>query len=145
MAELLLTGVKEMAARLRAVAGKTPDLAAYALKIEAEAVLANARDNFVPVEDEDLKNSGRVHPVRREAGAYIVTISFGTDPKTAEYAEAVHEYSSAHDPYSWRNAKNPPVKFNPEGRGPKYLEIPVNQAQATLNQGISRAIKMALA
>lgn len=135
-----LKGDKEMLEKLRKIAAKAPSLAAAALYHEGERVMRRAKSEFVPIDLGTLKNSGLVDPPVVQAGQWVVRLSFGG--AASEYALAVHEHLSEHSPYSWRNARNPPVKFHPAGRGPKYLEKPLMDAKNGLNKRIAEKMLM---
>lgn len=101
-----------------------PEFVDRALKEEAQDILNDAQENYVPVETEELKDSGRVENILRGTGREVA-IRFGGTPETEPYAIAVHEHLSAASPPSW---KGKTIRWSKPGTGPKYLEIPFNKA-----------------
>ncbi len=124
VASFEIHGIADMVNRLRMLSHNLPGRAAAALYSEAEAIMTRAKDEFVPVDLGTLRASGMVDPPVIEGATISVRLSFGG--AAAAYALAVHEYPSGHNPPSWDKAAE--VTFHPEGRGPKYLEIPLREA-----------------
>lgn len=123
MANNHLSGVDAMKNALLSAAGEYRRRVERALFEEGSFVMADSQENYVPVDLGTLKTSGRTHLPVWEGDTCVVTLSYGGAAE--EYALAVHEHLSKHSPYSWRVAKN--VTFHPAGRGPKYLEKPINK------------------
>lgn len=112
--------------------------------MEALSVLTVAQEKYVPEKSGELKNSGKVGQVMFDASGYMtIEIGFGSGPSKA-YAQAVHEYPSSFSPPSWKNAKNPPVQFHPDGHGPKFLDIPLAAAQLTLKSRVAMRVRLAM-
>jgi hypothetical protein len=119
-----ITGTPELRAALAKIGANAQQAAAAALYQEAEAIMGESKEKYVPVDDSPLKNSGFVKPQDIDGSDIGVTLGFGG--AASAYAIAVHEHLSKYSPPSWKAAEKAgrPVKFSPEGRGPKYLEIP---------------------
>jgi hypothetical protein len=82
-------------------------------------------------------NSGHVVSI---PNALRVELVFGG--VTAAYAVAVHEHLSQFSPPSWVAAEGAGnrVQFHPSGRGPKYLERPMNEEVPYLARDLGRLI-----
>ena len=120
---------------------------AEALVDEAQKVLEDAQDNYVPVEDGDLRDSGKVARPVITPDNITVDISFGTTADTAAKAVAIHEHPSPSTPPSWRNVRNERgqfrrVRFSPEGTGPKYLEKPLRAASTNLLGDVGQRVRL---
>ena len=115
-----LKGNKKLIQNLRKMAKKSPKAAGSAIFREGEEIMANSKDKFVPVDLGALKDSGFTNlPVIRSNGA---TVTIGYGGAAAAYALAIHEHPSGHSPPSWKGSVNFRVG------GPKYLELPFNEA-----------------
>jgi hypothetical protein len=135
-----LTGVTKMHKLLVKAAKETPQLAAAALRREAEAIMADSKENFVPIDQGVLRASGYVRAAPgSKAGNIAVMLGYGGAARA--YALAVHENPSKHDPPSW---KGKTILFKPSGRGPKYLERPLKNAAATLAERLAARLQEAL-
>lgn len=138
----LTINIKGLAAtKKKAAASKaaTHSAAAQALRLEGEEIMARAKDEFVPVNLGNLRASGHVADVEIEPdGSMAVRLAFGG--AAAPYALAVHEHPSPHSPPSWQGTV---VEFSPPGRGPKYLERPMVEAQAGMAQRIGERMRRA--
>jgi hypothetical protein len=109
---------------------------------EADAILKDSKDNYVPRDNDTLADSGVVteSKIVTLSGPIEHTISFGGDGSGAErYAVAVHEYPSEHNPASWNAAKDG-VHFR--RGGPKYLEIPFRKAESGMLERIASKVKL---
>lgn len=120
---------------------------AEALTEEAEKVLKDAQDNYVPIDEGDLVASGKVSKPDITANNITVDISFGTTPDTAARAVAIHEHPSPSSPPSWRNVRNEKgqfrkVRFSPEGTGPKYLEKPLRAASGVILGHVGSKVRL---
>ena len=130
-----LKGEKAMAAKLRALADQFEDKVSQALRVEAEQVMTTAKREYVPVDLNTLRSSGRVGDVERTGKDVQVSMSFGS--AAAAYALAVHEHPSAASPPTWQGKAIEEIKSVRSGtpwslaegeRGPKYLERSLNRA-----------------
>jgi hypothetical protein len=121
-----LSGTQAVDRRIRRLASRLPQIAARALRREAEAIMTESKRKYVPVDLGTLRSSGHVGEVIIKpgpAGGVEVTLGFGG--AAAPYALAIHEVHSPHDPPSWKGVD---VNFKLKGRGRKYLEIPLRLA-----------------
>ncbi len=128
-----LTGMEPLQAKLAQLGVAMPTVAAGALYREAERIMTRSKNEFVPAHHDVLKTSGQVQlPVI--AGS-VVTVVMGYGGAASAYALAVHEHLSEHSPPSWvaAEAAGHPVQFHPSGRGPKYLERPLNEARSGMD------------
>jgi hypothetical protein len=134
-----LKGTKTMAAKLRAMAENQHKRGSTSLFRRAQAILKRSREEFVPVDEGDLRDSGYVKLFRDTRERTTIQIGF-----SALHAVPVHEHLSEHSPYSWRTAeaRGSPVRFHPDGRGPKFLEIPFLEAQATLKRDLAQDLQL---
>lgn len=107
-----------------------------ALYRRAEMVMTDSKNNFVPVEFSTLRNSGMVHFPEVKGTTVSVMLSYGGAAQA--YALAIHEHPSKHSPPSWKGVT---VRFHPAGRGPKYLERPLMNAQRTLLRDLAQDLK----
>ena len=70
-----------------------------AIKVEAELIMTDSKQNYVPVDKGTLRQSGTVgDPVRNEDE---ITISMGYGGAAAAYATALHEHPSESSPPTW--------------------------------------------
>jgi len=107
-----------------------------AVYIEANIIIGDSQENYVPVDHGVLKSSARVSTPEWEGDEVVVTLSYGG--AAIAYALAVHEHLSKHSPYSWQVAKR--VTFHPAGRGPKYLSKPLNKHSRGLAKRIQERV-----
>ena len=136
--ELTLTGQKEMRQKLAALIKHTPTRLGSAMKHEARAILAKSKSDYVPVAAKDggaLRATGKVHIPEIDGDEISVAITYGDDK--VDYALAIHEHPSPHDPFTWRGKT---VTFT--RGGPKYLHRPMQDAVTGMGGRIAkRAIK----
>jgi len=111
MASFTFTGTAEMKARLQQLLAASVDKMKQGLRVEAETVMTDSKDNYVPIDLGALKSSGHVKPVERSGKSLEVTLAYGG--AAAPYAVVQHE--------------NPDF-FHPNGKSWKYLEKPLNAA-----------------
>ncbi len=119
-------GEKDLMKNLLRIARKEEGRIGPALFRRANAILADSKQNYVPVDLGPLRASGTVEEPRGLGEKTSVSIVFG-GPATP-YALAVHETPSSHDPVSWKAAG----KVNFVSGGSKYLEKPLLAASSTL-------------
>lgn len=108
-----------------------------ALYRRGQAIMADSKERYVPVDLGPLKASGKVHPPEYLGRRVTVELSYG-DAATA-YALAVHEHPSKHSPPSWQGVQ---VQFSPSGTGPKYLERPLMAAVPTLARDLAADLNL---
>lgn len=123
-----------MQRRIRSAKEKVPKAAAAALFIRGEAIMGRSKAEFVPVDNSDLKSSGIVRPPFFGPGN-LITVELVYGGTAVVYAIVVHEHPSTFSPPSWSGVT---VQFTTGG--PKYLEIPLMQASATLARDLARDI-----
>jgi hypothetical protein len=109
---------------------------------EAEAIMADSKENYVPIDLGTLKNSGYVEPPQIEGDTIVVRMGYGGAAKA--YALAVHEHLSEHSPPSWKKAGGAGVTFSPSDHGPKYLERPLLAAVSKVRAALLKAARKAL-
>jgi len=128
-----------MKAKMAAITEQTRARSASAVYVEANLIMTNAKQNFVPVDLGTLRNSGTVsQPIIAEDGTISIKLYFGG--AAAPYALAIHEHPSSFDPPSWRG--KPILNFRgKQGRGPKYLEYPLRQAENGMAERLAARIR----
>lgn len=133
---LNLKGTDEVIAGLKRLKARFPGQVYAALEDEANRILKRSQTEFVPIDSTELKNSGKVKMIGRGSG-YQVMISYGEDsPEAGDYALVVHEHPSYIDPPTWRGKK---VTF--DHGGPKYLEIPLRDAQQLMPERLAARLQ----
>lgn len=145
-----LTGTKSMQAKIRRLANKFPNKVEGALRIEGEFIMTRSKRDFVPVDLGVLRSSGFVNDPVRNGRDISVTLGYGG--AASAYALAVHEHPSEHSPPTWMGdvvnvtdqgaTIGSKVTFHPAGRGPKYLERPLNEATPGLATRIAERINV---
>ncbi len=141
MTELTLRGGPELVRALQALGERGKQAGAGALFREAERIMTRSKEEFVPVDDSPLKNSGHVE--MPEITGDLITVTMGYGGAAVAYALAVHEHLSEHSPASWEKAEaaGHPVTFHPTGHGPKYLELPLNDARSGFDARVAADLK----
>lgn len=135
-----VTGTKRMKDKIRKIMDSTPNKLEAALRVEAELIMTSSKRDFVPVDLGTLRSSGFVNDVTRSGpDNRDLSITLGYGGAAEAYAIAVHEHPSASSPSTWEGKE---IKFNPEGRGPKYLEKPLMQAIDGMTQRIADRVKL---
>lgn len=132
-----LKGAERMQKKIDALAAKFPERVEGALRIEAELVMTISKREFVPVDLGALKTSGHVLAPTRKGRMVEIILAYGG--AAAGYALAVHEHPSRSSPPSWEGKT---INFSPAGRGPKYLELPLNAATPGMMDRISARVKV---
>ncbi len=99
-------GSREMRAQFAALIRTFPKAIASAAYLEAEFIMADSKEKFVPVshggaQGGHLRDSGHVLPPVFESRNISVSMVYGG--AAAPYALAVHEHLSQHSPPSWQN------------------------------------------
>lgn len=100
---------------------------------------------LVPVEDGDLRDSGKIGEVRNTVGSNqfqstpTITIEYGTTPETAEYAQVVHDHESDISPPSWKGKQ---IQWTKPGTGPHFLSIPIAKATGIIAVPMSKALDL---
>lgn len=138
MPDFTLKGDKEMRRRLARLASRNLDKVGAALRAEAEAVMTRSKREFVPVDLGTLRSSGTVIGPNRKGKDVSCDLQYGGP--AAAYALAIHEHPSGSTPPSWRAASS--VTFQPDGRGPKYLERPLMESVPGLPERLAKRLKL---
>lgn len=132
-----LQGLDQMKHNLRRVGANVVAQIPPVLRVEAEEIITISKRDHVPQDLGPLRSSGKTNDVERIGRLYRVSFQFGDT--SAPYALTVHEHPSPHDPPSWQGKR---VVFNPSGRGPKYLEIPLNERVIGMARRIANELKL---
>jgi hypothetical protein len=98
-----------------------------ALFMEAEAIMADSKEHYVPVDLGPLRASGTVHPPTTTGGEVHIELSYGGP--AAPYAEAVHENPRAGKTDGFTPSGGRRKTWAQVGQW-KYLETPFLAAQA---------------
>lgn len=131
------TGAAAMGKNLAAIARKFPIATAGSLFKQGSEIMGRSQEEFVPVDLATLKDSGHVKLPEIKGNTISVELAYGG--AAADYALAVHETPSEHDPESW---KGKDVQFHPQGHGSKYLERPLMEKVPTLATDIARDLRL---
>ena len=139
-----VTGTDAILRALQQAGRKGMQAATAAFYQEAERIMTDSKEHYVPVHDAILKGSGHVQPPQVTGGHLSVTLGYGG--AASAYALAVHEHLSQHSPPSWKAAEaaGRPVTFHPPGRGPKFLELPLLAAERGFSERIAAGIRRAM-
>ena len=149
-----LDGSDVMVKRLEKIQRKFPNDMDAAILVEAQAILKDSQDNYVPVETEELKESGEIIATKLQKGIFIaprrslklshrVEVTYGRTGGR-DYALAVHEHPSTHSPPTWKGKSASQIKWSKPGTGPKYLERPLRRAQRGMAGRLSVMLSAAL-
>lgn len=126
MGKFEITGTKKMARKIADIEKQFLPNLANAMLIEAEGISTKSKRDHVPVDLGALRSSIHVtKPIIKRTKPRRVTVAIRAGGAAAPYALAVHNHPGSSDPPSWRGKI---VKFNPSGRGPQYLGIPLRNA-----------------
>lgn len=135
-------GAKAFSRKLNTMSAQVPARAGAALKTEGEALVKNAQANYVPVDDDVLRQTGKVEvlPAMGRMGVEAI-VSFG-EGGASEYAIPVHEHLSQWSPPTWKAAEltGKGINWTKPGTGPKYLELPLGEARIGFASRIAMAI-----
>lgn len=136
-----IDGVEKVLARLSVSRRLAPHAAGAALYQEAEQIMGESKERYVPVDDAVLKGSGFVELPAVTATGASVTMGYGG--AASAYALAIHEHLSKHSPPSWvaAEAAGRPVQFHPPDHGPKYLERPLLAALRGMAERLAARIR----
>lgn len=134
MADFTLRGVSDLKRNLTDISRSARENLSSAALEEAEVIAERSRNEFVPIASGNLASTikvikGGLSQGRDEMGQFTagsaVEVKIIAGDETTPQALAIHEHPSPHSPPSWEGVT---VQFNPGGRGPKYLEQPLNEA-----------------
>lgn len=123
---MTITGAEEIRANLIAFGQRAIPAAASALYQESELIMTDSKDNYVPVDQAVLKNSGHVLEPVIEGTKVLVQMVFGGLAKA--YAVIQHER----------------LDFKHRVGGAKYLELPLLKAATTMGSRLAARMRAAL-
>jgi len=129
---LNLKGIRKMKDDLTRLRSLLRSSIETSLEDEASSILQNSKDNYVPVASGELRDSGEISAVEWSGGVATITIRY-----TARHAVPVHENPSQHDPPTWEGKQ---IEWHPSGRGPKYLEMPLREAEKGMMDRIGERV-----
>lgn len=147
-----IEGDKEMIAALEKLKVKSIDAAKSALFSEASNIIADSKENYVPVDTGNLKKSA--HVKKPKWFGKTISIVFGYGGLAAQYAAAVHE-----NPRAGKTGGRSPLKPKSSGKtsteitygrkyktwaqtgGWKYLEKPLKKALTGMADRIAGRMK----
>ena len=118
---------------------QVPLAVARALYAEAEGIMADSKEHYVPVDFGVLRDSGTVEEpvIEPTAEGTVISVTMGYGGAAAAYALAVHEHPSGFDPPSWQVAMATGHGVHFTVGGPKYLELPFNDAASHLDERLA--------
>lgn len=129
-----------MEGSLQGLIQAAPPALGAALFVEAEDIMGESKENFVPVDFGTLRSSGHVQPP--VVDGTVVEVAMGYGGAAAKYAAAVHENPRAGKTggrapvgkaiqVNSRGTYSPPRKYQHWAKvgGWKYLERPINDAR----------------
>lgn len=108
--------------RFKAVQGAVVRDLADALYLEAELIMTDSKQNYVPVDTGTLRNSGTV--TKPEIKGNNVSVVLGYGGPAAPYATKIHEA-----PKNWGQGKN------------KYLQKPLNKAERGMVTRLAKTVQ----
>ncbi len=123
---ITITGTEQLRATLQRLGENARPMVAQALYQEAESIMADAKETYVPVDLGILRASGFVKPPQVDGEAISVTLGFGGAAK--DYAIIQHER----------------LDFKHRVGGAKYLERPLLAAANNLVAHLGDRIRAAL-
>ena len=133
-----ITGDKELSRKLLSIAAKTPIAVAAALKTEAEKIMADSKQNYVPVDSDTLRTSG--HVKNPKISAKGISIKLGYGGAASKYALIVHENPRAGKTGGVSPSGKKYKTWSKVG-GWKYLEKPVMKHAAVMAINMSVTLK----
>lgn len=127
-----LTGIESVRRKLVGVKPSVRRKVVQALNVEAESIVTDSKQNYVPVREGALRNTGHVeHAKHTTTGDITATMRFGP----IVTAVVIHEVPDFNPP-SWGGGE---PNF---GRGgPKYLELPMRVAIPGMAERIANVVK----
>lgn len=143
-----LRGVADLKQKLVDMACETKENLSTATIEEAEMIAERSRNEFVPTDTGNLASTIKVvtddsglKQGRNELGQFTsgsaVEVRIIAGDETTPQALAIHEHPSSFDPPSWEGVN---VQFQPSGRGPKYLELPLNESIGGMAERVGEKI-----
>ncbi len=122
---VIVIGIPETQASLRNLGRRGLRAYRQAFRAEGEAIMLRSKKDFVPVDQGNLRASGRVRDVSPLNASPRITLAFGGT--SAPYAVIVHEKQARHTVGQW-----------------KYLEQPANEAAQGMDVRIARRVRAAM-
>lgn len=116
---MIVNGGDKVLEGLDALVAELPQAVAAALYQEAEAIMADSKANYVPVDTGVLRDSGYVEQPEIDGNEISVTLGYGG--AASAYALVQHER----------------LDFHHTVGGPKYLERPFLDAAAGLEERLA--------
>lgn len=133
-----IKGDAEMIASLEKLKVKSIDAAKSALYIEASNIIADSKENYVPVDTGNLRKSA--HTEHPKWFGKTISIVFGYGGLAAKYAAAVHE-----NPRAGKTGGESPsgrkYKTWAKTGGWKYLELPLKKAVTGMNNRLAERMR----
>lgn len=145
-----LRGVADLRQKLVDLTRETKENLSLATQEEAERIAEISRNERVPVDTGNLASTIRVisddsglKQGRNVLGQFtseaVVEVKIIAGDETTPQALAIHEHPSGFDPPSWEGVN---VQFQPSGRGPKYLQGPLDESIGGMAERVgSKVIK----
>lgn len=122
---VIVVGIPETQAGLRNLGRRGLKAYRQAFRAEGEAIMLRSKKDFVPVDQGNLRSSGRVRDVSALNASPRITLTFGGS--AAPYAVFVHERQARHTVGQW-----------------KYIEQPAMEAVQGMDTRIARRVRAAL-
>lgn len=137
-----MRGASEMVKVIKEIAAKFPDRVGAAIYKRGQIVMT-ASKRICPVARDGgtLRGSGMVAKPVRKGSNISVELSYGG--AAADYAIAVHETISEHDPPSWQRMyeNGGIIQWTSEGTGDHFLSRPIDEAMPTMAADIAADLK----
>jgi len=134
MADIVLTGVREMVARLQAKPAQVRDAAARGLYLFGERIMARSKEYYVPVKTGTLRRSGQVGRPDRMGDSVSVKLSYGG--AASAYALVQHERTDYHHPHGQAKYLEAPLKLHGNQAGVDAFLAP--EIRRALEHGSAR-------
>jgi hypothetical protein len=131
-------GDKEMLANLEKLKVRNIDAAKAALFAEAANIIADSKENYVPVDTGNLRKSA--HTEKPKWFGKTISIKFGYGGTAAPYAAAVHENPRA-GKTGGTSPKGRKYKTWAKTGGWKYLEFPFKKALTGMAERLAARMK----
>lgn len=119
---LEMNGLDEVLRKIAATGDLLPTNLGAALYRSCQAVMTDSEDNYVPVDTGVLKSSGYVQEPVIDGESISVTLGYGG--AASAYAAVQHE----------------DLSYKHTVGGPKYLELPLMDAQDRIREAIGAAV-----
>lgn len=137
-----VAGLDRLNQRLAAMGPRVVQAAGQALREEAELIMGDSKENYVPVDLGPLRASGHVGKVEHTGPHVDVTMGFGGP--SAKYAWRVHE-----NPRAGKTGGTSPTgrryKHWAKVGGWKYLETPFLAASQQVTAHVAASVRQILA